>query len=175
MADQHDLKSLYKGIDVSEEEMLAYRVKLAQSLPISRSYFSMVRPIFVLCALALAVYLFYPRTALNQRNLDELNQWVSQNPKEAVRAAKVHLNEAGLAGDNAAMVLALTSPEEDAMSVVSKALRNEPRPEFRLYYLEYLLDRTDSYFFNPEILDALMEKETDPYCLRLYRQLLWLS
>ena len=176
MADKPHLKSLYEGVSVTDQEMHAYRAKLAASLPTARSGFSWKIPAMAVMALAAAILLFFlPARPLTQERLQDLNAWVESNPEKARVTALHYVNDPGIRGWNAAMTLTLTQKGEDAMTQAARALETEPRAEFRFIYLERLLDEADEYIFNPDKLDALIERETNPSCLRLFRSLLRFS
>jgi hypothetical protein len=69
-------------------------------------------------------------------------------------------------------VLVLTQPEGKALEAAARGVLSDPRPEFRSFYLEYLLDYADSFELNAEKIEELMEDEDDEVCFDLYARLL---
>ncbi|MCG8673407.1 MAG: hypothetical protein MI867_28720, partial [Pseudomonadales bacterium] len=157
MAD--NLKSVYSHIEVGEDEMQAYRTRLAGKLPQKRHIpWIPISLAGTIAALALLALLLPQQNELGQENLDALARWVATNPDQAAVKADEHIDEPGLQGHNAAMVLVQTEPLEEAMVLAGNALEVEPRVDFRLFYLEFLLDHTDEFLFNPDKLEALIDR-----------------
>jgi hypothetical protein len=181
MADK--LRSLYRQIRADEVEMARYRSRLAECLPNSRPLLTW-RPLLagagVLAAALLIAAVFLPRnsqeTAFSQSRLDELRELAAQAPSSLISRATT-LAEQGRAEErwNALMLLCLTSPGERSVIYAAQGVQEDPRPEFRFFYLELLLDRADEYRYNPQRIEELMDREDDRQCLRLYRSLLHLS
>ena len=67
------------------------------------------------------------------------------------------------------------SREGELIDLAHHGLLDEPRPEFRAVYLEYLLDHADERYWDAAHLERLMDRETDHLCYDLFRQLLKLS
>lgn len=171
MADQHHIKSLYRDVELSEAELATYRSRLAQALPEKRR-FSLAVPMFAAAVVLAAFMWFQFPKPLDQQGLDQLQAYVATYPEQARKSALQWMEDDGIQGHNAAMVLALTQEGDAAMEAAALALARDPRAEFRFFYLELLLDNADEYVFNPDLLDQLLEREYHPGCVRLFEQLL---
>ena len=77
----------------------------------------------------------------------------------------------GLDRWNSIMILCLTEPVKRAVMFAGRGIMEDPRPEFRAYYLEYLLDNADEYRYNRALLEENMDREEDSQCLLLYKQI----
>jgi hypothetical protein len=179
MADK--LRSLYRQVGADEAEMAGYRRRLAERLPLTRPLLGW-RPLLVgagaLAALMLAIILLptSQQAVLSRSRLDELKELAAEAPPSLIGKATT-LAEQGRAEErwNALMLLCLTSSCERSVSYAAQGVQEDPRPEFRFFYLELLLDRADEYRYNPQRIEELMDRENDRQCLRLYRSLLHLS
>lgn len=179
MADE--LRSLYRQVKADEAEMARYRSRLAERLPSFRRLTDW-RPLLVgagaLAALLLAALLLptNQETMLAQCRLDELRELAAKAPPSLISRA-MEAAEHGQAEErwNALMLLCFTSNDEMSVSYAAQGVQEDPRPEFRFFYLELLLDRADEYRYNPKRIEELMDREDDRQCLRLYRSLLHLS
>ena len=170
------LKELYKTIRTDEREMAVYRAGLGRELSKSRQQ-SLWRGWLVAVPVALVLLLvFVPRQqALPEGTPEQLKDWVmTQTSPDTVRerAIKAFAGSDPLKRSNAALILCLLGPESQGIAIASELLPNEPRPDFRSFYLEYLLDHADEYRFNMARIENLMDDEADPLCLSLYRKLL---
>jgi hypothetical protein len=181
MADK--LRSLYREIRADEAEMAGYRSRLAERLPIPRPQLFW-RPLLVgagtlVAALLIAALLLPPteqETVLSQTRLCELKELAAQASPSLISRAR-SLAEQGRAEQrwNALMLLCLTGNGERSVLYAVQGVQEDPRPEFRFFYLELLLDQADEYRYNPQRIEELMDLEEDRQCLRLYRSLLHLS
>lgn len=72
---------------------------------------------------------------------------------------------------NGLLVLSLLGTDGVHRSATAKGLIEDPRAEFRIYYLEYLLDYASHDHFNIDYIDQLITRETNQECLFLLRQL----
>jgi len=98
----------------------------------------------------------------------------SSSDQEALRRKAERLEQRGRGREryNATLVLVLTQPEGKALEAAARGVVTDPRPEFRSFYLEYLLDYADSFELNAEKIEELMEDEDDEVCFDLYARLL---
>ncbi|MDJ0837520.1 MAG: hypothetical protein QNK37_13460 [Acidobacteriota bacterium] len=177
MATEPKLKDLYRHIEVGEAEMgtlregLAARLSRAEprQLPSRTWIWTTLAAAAVLLA---GLFLRPDPVSLPHEDLESLEQWVQANGAQAPAIAE-RLREAdGLDGHNAVMVLCLTLSPVEGVDLAAEGLQNDPRPEFRFFYAEYLLDHADEYRFNEEIVDNLIDRETDPHLIDLLVKLL---
>ena len=181
MADE--LKSLYEQIGANETEMARYRGRLADRLPTSSAPQAW-RPLLACAATLIAVASIavllvtrsHQETSLPQTQLVELRQLADEASPALIRRARI-LAAQDHAPDrwNAIMLLSLTESSDQAIRYAAQGVQEDPRLEFRLFYLELLLDQADEYAYNPERIEALMDQENDRQCLRLYRSLLHIA
>ena len=174
MANERELKELLRDTEVSEAEVERYREALALRLASQRQRH---RPPLLLWAVplaaaVLAAILLWPRPTLHEVALADLETRLSRDPVRTEALARDLLGSNGIGGLNAAWVLSRIAPFEEAVEHAAFGLQNDPRPELRRFYLELLLDTTDGYVYNRDLVDALIDRETDPHCLLLFRHLL---
>ena len=177
MAD--NMKEYYRGIETDDRELAGYRAKLGERLNADRGWLRPWRGLAAAVVLAaVLLWFFLPRSGFPQRDLEALQTMTAhQDPDRLRREARALLNGNGPTLDrwNAYMVLCLIEPDEKAAQAAAQGLLLDPRPEFRVFYLEYLLDRADEYQYNLPLIEDRMDHETDKLCLRLYKQLLHLA
>lgn len=184
MVDPNELKALFEDIEAEPGELQAYRSRLAENLGEGRAkrpWIPFLLPLLAFCLLA-ALYLGRPNESQPQLS------WSNRGPAEVVNLAesdpqtfreaaqkvlrKDHKSEAYY---NAITVLAATSSDEEAVQYAARGLLEDPRPEYRYYYLEYILENADEYRWNREKVEALMDQENDPEVIQLYHDLLDLT
>jgi hypothetical protein len=187
MAEQ-PLRSLLQQVEAGAPEVADYRRRLAARLDAAdRQWYLMRRPLLLVSgAAALAVVavvitlaFLMPRAtppALPQLELAELEALAATPSAEIVTRARVLL-AARQPRDrcNALMLLCLTEPDERAVRYAAQGVQEDPRPEFRFFYLELLLDRADEYPYNLDLIEKLMDREPDRSCRRMLRSLLHLA
>jgi hypothetical protein len=180
MADEHDLRELFAGIEPSEQEMAIYRSRLATTLESRqrrpRAWMWLAASVPLLASLVwIAGLVSTGSPGLPQQTLEELRSLVAETSDlEGLRetARRLERNAEGLERHNATMVLCLTQPDGQALRSAATGIESDPRSEFRSFYLEYLLDYADTYQLNPDRIEQLMESENDAVCLDLYGWLL---
>jgi hypothetical protein len=160
--------------------MSRYRARLGDRLAgqrVPRRPLSLWAPLAAAAGvIAAAFFLLTPDPGLPQRGLDEMRALAEQAPPRLLdRARGLAEGGEGLDRWNAIMLLTLTEPTERAVRFAAQGVQEDPRAEFRFFYLEYLLDEADEYRYNLEILETLMDRETDSRCLRLFERLYRLS
>ncbi len=179
MADQHELKQLYEGIEADEVEMARYRNRMAAKLqqakpkPTPLRWFWLGAPL--LAGLAAFFLISTPRAEMDQQSLEQLRFTVAasadpQQLKARAESLRLHGNE--LIRLNANMILCLTQPNGEALELAAKGAIEDPRPEFRAFYVEYLLDHANGYQLSLEKVELAIDSEADPLCLELYGDLL---
>ena len=182
MADQSELKSYFKSIAAEPAEMARYRGHLSQLLAektASRPFFRWSwawLPLTV--ALAALVYLTPWRQTMPRGDIEQIRSWVAAYPnpgKLKQSAGSVARRGAGLDKLNALMVLCLVKPAGEAIQEAELGALEDPRPSFRSFYLEYLLDYGDEYQINSALIESRLDKEPDRLCRALYYQLLRLA
>jgi len=179
MADEH-LRSLHRDIEADEAEMAAYRGRLAGRLEEAGAHrtrrvawAASGAVVVVVAILVLAVPWSRPGPVFPQTGLDELKTLAGAAPPTLGAQARAQVSD-GQPQDrlNALMLLCLTERGEEAAPYAAEGLEHDPRPDFRFFYLEHLLDHADEYRYSVERIEQLMDRETDRGCLSLYRTLL---
>jgi hypothetical protein len=174
MADE-PLKSHYRGMEADEAEMARYRARLAERLTTPRRWPGWLPAASIAAAAAVLVLLWValPGQGLPQQDLEEIQALAESRPEKARERARM-LVLRGESQDrwNALALLSLTEPEQVAVHYAAQGLQEDPRAEFRCFYLEYLLDHADEYQYNVTLLENLMDREPDRLCFKLYGQLL---
>ncbi len=173
MADK-SLKSSYRGIAAEEAEMARYRARLASALSRPRPR----RAWLLLPATAAAAVLLFLLPGRVDEGLSQLN--LAQLQQLSTVASDTLLDKArNLATDgerpdrwNAVMLLCLHESPDLAVQYAAQGVQEDPRAEFRSFYLEYLLDHADERRYNTALIEELIDREPDVLCLRLFRQLL---
>lgn len=116
--------------------------------------------------------------SLDNSSLEEIQRFVAKNgDHEALfsRAEEMKASESTMTRLNALALESMLGFEERNKLATAQGLVEDPRPEFRAYYLEYLLDYADEDHYNIAYIEALMEKEVDDECLYLLGRLLKLA
>lgn len=173
MADS--LKDLYSNTEPDDQELHLLRAGLRQKLPPQpRPVFSLWLPAAgLLTAAAIVFVLFMPQPGQDDPFfLSELQVMVAHHPNDALAMADRWQEKDGLHRLDAMMIRVLSAPEGDAPKIAAEAILEEPRPEFRTAYLEYLLDHADEFIFDPTVVETLIDRETDPVNIKLFQTLL---
>lgn len=172
-----DLKQNFDHIRIDDGELESYRGNLASNLP-RRMVFPSKALLVIPLAAALLMYLTLPDSAFRQETPEEVIAFVkvAESPVDLGRRALARL-ESPKPQDhlNAIAILCLTQKPEDAIQMAAKGLLEDPRPAFRAFYLEFLLDNADEHRFNPDLIENLMDKEVDRHCLSLFKDLFKLA
>jgi hypothetical protein len=173
MADK-SLKPLVGSIQAEDAEMERYRARLAPLLHkperLRRLY---PLGIAATAAVALLVLLAVPRPIqFSKLTLDQVHALAANRSPDAIEKAR----EAAQIGEgdarwNATMFLCLTENLDRAMDYAIRGIRQDPRPQFRLAYIEFLLDNTDGHRLSTGEIERLMDREYDSTCLYLFREL----
>ncbi len=181
MADE--LKQVYAHIDADPSEMATYRQRLAQQLLAPKRP---QRPRWPWLALVAAVLggaflwrYFQPRP-LHQLDLAAIEQRVefadpSARQQLLAEARRDFSAEDPLTHRNATVALCLLLPGEEAIELAAEHLMTEPDPRYRALLLERILDLADDQGFASDHIEALMDREDDELCLKLYRDWMRLS
>lgn len=173
----NELKQTYAHIDADPAEMAAYRQRLAQRLISPKRAPRPRWPWLALAAAALIGALlwqgFRPQP-LGQLELAALEQRIETANAAArqrllVEARRDFTNEDPLAHRNATVALCLLLQGEEAIELAAEHLMDEPDPRYRAALLERILDLADDQGFASDHIEALMDREDDKLCLKLYR------
>ena len=175
MADD-SLKDAYRNIEAEAVEMAVYRTRLAGRLPnrfILSGWWLALAGAAALCVLVLLGRTFLQPAKFPQWELGELQQAVMVGNPEKLLAQAHELATNGKGRDrlNSFLVLCLLQPPKKGVSAAAEGLVNDPRPEFRFFYLEYLLDFADEKIYDVKLLEYLMDREQDLQCRRLLKNL----
>lgn len=181
MVSEPDLKSLYEGLAPDDQEMARYRQALQpklqprQRLPLWRSWTWALAGAAAL--IWLAVFLAQKPATFQQESMADLSAMVTATDAQVLTAKAKHaLTKADdLQRFNAMAVLCMVLPVNEAITIAGQALQEDPRTEFRVFYLEYLLEEADENLINAHKVEELMDREDDALCLRLLRDLLAIS
>jgi len=73
------------------------------------------------------------------------------------------------------LIVTMLGIEANHILASAEGLVEDPRPEYRIYYLEYLLENADEEYYNLDYLEQLIDREEDPECLYLLGELLRLA
>ena len=172
-----DLKRDFEHIKIEDGELDAYRVELAENLPKKLSYPPKILLLVPLAA-AMLMYLTIPDTHFRQDTPEQIVALV-ENAEDPVRLGRRALQRFQDPDQqehlNAIAVLTLTQIPEQAIEMAATGLQEDPRPQFRAFYLEFLLDNADEHIYNLDMLEAMIDKENDPLCLDLFDDLLALA
>lgn len=183
MASEHELKQLFEGMEPSEQELAGYRSRLAATLEsrsrrLWRGWVWLAAGGPLLASLAAVVWFLSVPQSLSERTLQEVQALVASTSDVEELRRRAELLERrgqGLDRHNATMVLCMTQPEGKALEAAARGVVSDPRPEFRSFYLEYLLDYAESFELNAERIEELMDDEEDELCFDLYARLLRLA
>jgi hypothetical protein len=174
MADE-SLSDVLKTIEADEAEMQRYRARLAPKL-CRRPRFYWLAPIGVAAAAAVAFWIFlaWPRQInFSPLGLDQVHVMASRSSPEILETARTLAREGkGEARWNANMLLCLVETKDRAVEYAGRGLEEDPRPEFRASYLEFLLDEADEHQYNTTEIERNMDREEDSFCITLYQELL---
>lgn len=180
MAHEPDLKTLYRGMAADEAEMSKYRRNLKSKLPTKSMLGRWWLPTLAVVGLtAISFMAWWPpaQADLFDKNLEGLRAMaVSPDAGMWTQKARLEMNSGEVGKQlNASAFLCMVLPYAEAAPVAAKALQQEPRAEFRVFYLETLLDEADEYQINVDLVEKLMDGEEDELCFRLYSALLELG
>lgn len=194
MADQR-LNPIYADIEVSDEELLRNRQQLMANLaeqkaaeqeqaPTANNKRHYLKAFIYWGPLAAAATIFAVTLMLNTNpgfdanNLEDLERFVAKHGDHQQLFAQV---EALKTSDqprrrlNALAVMSMLGTDDENQIASAQGLVEDPRPEFRAYYLEYLLDYADEAIYSIDYIESLIEREEDDECLYLLGRLLKLA
>lgn len=180
MAREPDLKSIYQGLEPDEQEMARYRTTLRDRLQKRKSqpWFTLTWAVAGAVALVAVAFLGLRSTPdLSQTTMDDLQAMMASSNSDQLKAhaKKALSDENPLYRCNAMAVLCMVLPAEEGINLAGQALEQDPRSEFRAFYLEYLLDEADENHINGQKVEELMDREEDELCLKLFEDLLDIS
>lgn len=180
MADK-SLKPIFKHIEAGEGEMAQMRARLRSELEEQSQRGAGWRPAltWALPALAAAVLLWFfwpkdPQLNFGQHSLEEVNAMIGEVEQATLLTQAEAILDKGEALERWNANYVLTRLEETPQSLVlaSQGLFSDPRPAFRIMYLEILLDHAGTYRYDMDSLENYIEQETDRTCLKLSKKLL---
>jgi len=188
--EHRDLKSLYEGIDIDEQEAARSRQRLLQSLkqtdnptPV-RQWLQIpwALRVSVVCLLLITLGLTGWRQyrqasfeTLEIVSLETLMQRYGDHQQLYRQAKEMEASAEPLRKLNGLYILSTLGQNEENILASAQGLLEDPRAEFRAYYLDYLITHADTAYYDLEYLEALIERETDPECLELLYELLALA
>jgi len=190
------LKNVYDGIEPAERELTqsrqrlghlleaAARQKIAQQKPIRHTWFSwpQILRVSVACMVLVAVaatgWRQYRLASFEALELVSLQAFVERNGDhtQLYREAKEMENsQEPLRKLNGLYILSALGRENENILASAQGLIEDPRAEFRAYYLDYLLTYADEAYYDVDYIEALIDRETDPDCIELLYELLDLA
>ncbi|MES3006644.1 MAG: hypothetical protein V4751_02620 [Pseudomonadota bacterium] len=194
--EHRDLKNLYDDIEPVEVELMQSRQRLALSMeaaarqkivtqkPIRSAWFSwpqMLR-VSVACVVLVAVaatgWRQYRLASFEAVEFASLQAFVERNGDhtQLYREAKEMENsQEPLRKLNGLYILSALGQENENILASAQGLIEDPRAEFRAYYLDYLLTYADEAYYDVDYIEALIDRETDPDCIELLYELLNLA
>lgn len=181
MDSESRLKELLQDLEATPREMAVYREKLSHNLMQKTTGRStrILWPVVAIAAVLLVGFLLFPRSKMpfDELSLESVQLLVetSEMRELSERARAQVRSENGWSKLNAYTILCMTLPAQEAIPFAGQALEEDPRPEFRAFYLEFLLDTADENLINSERVEALMDDEENELCLRLLHDLLNVS
>jgi hypothetical protein len=140
---------------------------------------TMFFPATALAALFLVTFLFLLNqpVPLDKKSLNDIRQFVSNHGNHAQlfqHAEEMRASQSRQEQLNGLLIVTMLANGEDNM-LAAQGLVEDPRPEYRIYYLEYLLEHADEAYYNLDYLEELIDREEDPECLYLLGELLRLA
>ncbi|MDP1932677.1 MAG: hypothetical protein Q8L60_14580 [Gammaproteobacteria bacterium] len=192
-----DLKNLYEGIDADEFATEQSRKRLAIALGSSTQ--SQVRPVeeaarsvrtpwfsfpllmqvsfacLVVVAVGFTGWRQYQLSSFEAVELASLQAFVERNGDhtQLYRQAKdMESSSEPLRKLNGLYILSALGQDDENILASAQGLLEDPRAEFRAYYLDYLITYADEAYYDIEYLEALIDRETDPECIELLYELL---
>jgi len=164
------------GIEADEVEMARYRARFATRLKEPRRLVSKWKPLVLAATAALLIFVFVPSFDKNEFANLELAHLEAMagtaSPELKARAQELLQGDPSIARSNALMLLCMTENYEDGILLAAQGVQQDRRPEFRFFFLEYLLENADEYSYNAARIEELMDSEGDEDCLVLYKSLL---
>lgn len=175
-----EIKRDFEHIRAGDDEIRQYRNNLEDLLPQRKPFLARWWPAIATPVLAAAVWFFFFQTTPIPvfEYPDELQEYAQQHTDPDGLLAKATRWETDGSPQqrlDALFIRGVLSEESDTVRLATRGLITDPRPSYRLFYLEVLLDHADGYQFHADELEARMEQETDRDCLNLYGKLLDLS
>lgn len=181
MASQPDLKLLHRELGAEDQEMQQYRNRFAQTLKTKKKRTAGLWLVPSGLALATFVWLLMllpsQRIDFRQENIEDIETLIATQDAQALTtsAKRAMGTQETVLQLNAMATLCMLLPSREAIPIASKALQADPRAEFRVFYLEYLLEEADHYQINRDQVERLMDQEEDGLCFELYQDLLDVS
>lgn len=195
--EHRDLKNLYEGVEADEFSTEQSRKRLALSLEsavrvqqtsaekptpaIRKPWFSfpvLMRAGFaclVIAAVTLTGWRQYQQSSFEAMELSSLQAFVERNGDHTQlyrQAKEMEDSSEPLRKLNGLYILSALGQDDENILASAQGLLEDPRAEFRAYYLDYLITYADEAYYDIEYLEALIDRETDPECIELLYELL---
>lgn len=195
--EHRDLKSLYEGIEADEFETEQSRKRLALTLEsaaqmqsevkaqsshaVRKPWFSLpvlMRAGFaclVVAAVTLTGWRQYQQSSFESVELASLQAFVERNGDHTQlyrQAKEMEGSREPLRKLNGLYILSALGQDDENILASAQGLLEDPRAEFRAYYLNYLITYADEAYYDIDYLEALIDRETDPECIELLYELL---
>ena len=198
--EHRDLKNLYEGMDADEFTTEQSRKRLALSLESAArvqqksidkparavrkpwlSFPILMRAGFaclVVAAVTLTGWRQYQQSSFEAVELASLQAFVERNGDHTQlyrQAKEMEDSSKPLRKLNGLYILSALGQDDENILASAQGLLEDPRAEFRAYYLDYLITYADEAYYDIEYLEALIARETDPECIELLYELLGIA
>lgn len=198
--EHRDLKNLYEGVEADEFATEQSRKRLALSLEsaarvqqtsaekptsaVRKPWFSfpvLMRAGFaclVIAAVTLTGWRQYQQSSFEAIELSSLQAFVERNGDHTQlyrQAKEMEDSSEPLRKLNGLYILSALGQDDENILASAQGLLEDPRAEFRAYYLDYLITYADEAYYDIDYLEALIDRETDPECIELLYELLGIA
>jgi hypothetical protein len=189
-----DLKSLFDDIQMDDEELHRCRNALRESLSSTRqaaplSFADRMRDLFhlpvlqyalpaLVIAAAILLYQQMQQSPLESVELARLQEFVARHGDRSAlyqQTESMQQSDSVLQRLNGLYVLSALGTDQENVLASVQGLIEDPRAEFRRYYLDYLLTHADEAYYDLEYLERLLDRERDPECRQLLLELISLA
>ncbi len=171
-----ELKQAIQSIEVDESEFEARRNRLSANLPENRQHSGAWLWGFAgaMTVTAVLFALFYHAPGQDAvLDLSELESYAANHDCEAVtqRAQALTADQRPEARANGDYLSLVCASSDEGLDIAVSALRFEQRTEFRLAFLDFLIEQSDQVKFSEDFIDELIDQENSPECVQLIRTL----
>lgn len=122
--------------------------------------------------------MFFRADPLDGHSLDEIQEFVASNGNYSELfslAEKMQRSTSDVTRLNGLLVESLLGNGAESRLASAEGLVQDPRNEYRIYYLEYLLENANEDYYNAAYIEQLIEQEENEECLYLLEKLLLLA
>lgn len=167
------LKEHISQIEIQNDELDACRMRLRRSLPqktrVIRPFLWLATPV---AAGILALFLWPARSPASY-DLEALTEYCAKHNCNDIETTSQKLVRSKnlLAQANGHFLRIQCSNRETRVPMILEALAIEKRGDVKESYLDELIDLNQYYAYSEPLLDGLMDRENNPFCVKLIREL----